>query len=55
MLHAGLDLSRRRLDVHLLAEDGSTLDVTTASPDPDGLQSLVRCVRKNHGSPRGWL
>ena len=52
MLHAGLDLSRRRLDVHLLAEDGSTLDVTTASPDPDGLQSLVRCVRKNHGSPR---
>jgi len=50
MLHAGLDLSRRRLDVHLLAEDGSTLEVTTAPPDRDGLRSLVRCVTRDHGN-----
>jgi hypothetical protein len=28
MMHAGLDLSLHRLDVHVLAEDGSTLKVT---------------------------
>jgi transposase len=49
MLHAGLDLSRHRLDVHLLDEDGSTLEATTASPDRDGLRSLVRCVSRDHG------
>lgn len=48
MLHAGLDLSRHRLDVHLLAEDGSTLEVTTAPPDRDGLRSLVRGVARAH-------
>jgi len=50
MLHAGLDLSRHRLDVHLLAEDGSTLVVTTAPPDRDALRSLVRCVTRDHGN-----
>ena len=29
MLHAGLDLSRHRLDVCLLDEQGSTVQVTT--------------------------
>lgn len=48
MLHAGLDLSRRRLDIHLLAEDGSTLDVTTAPPDSDGLRGLVERVADDH-------
>jgi hypothetical protein len=38
MLHAGLDLSRHRLDVHLLAEDGQTLEVTTAPPGLDGCE-----------------
>ncbi len=27
MLHAGLDLSRKRLDVRLLDEDGATVEV----------------------------
>jgi hypothetical protein len=28
MLYAGLDLSRQRLDVHVLDEEGRTVDVT---------------------------
>jgi transposase len=49
MLHAGLDLSRRRLDVCLLAADGTTLAVTTAPPDRDGLRGLVGRVAGDHG------
>jgi hypothetical protein len=41
MLDAGLDLSRQRLDVHLLGEEGRTLEVTAATPEVFGL--------------RGWL
>ena len=48
MLHAGLDLSRHRLDVHLMAEDGTTIEVTTASPDLDGLRSFAACVARDH-------
>ncbi len=32
MLYAGLDLSRKRLEVHLLREDGSTALVTLSRP-----------------------
>jgi transposase len=49
MLHAGLDLSRRRIDVHLLGEDGSTVATTAAPPDVDGLRALVGRVRRDHG------
>ena len=42
MLHAGLDLSRHRLDVCLLDMQGSTVQVTTAPPDADGLRGLAR-------------
>jgi transposase len=49
MLHAGLDLSRHRLDVCLLAGDGETVAVTTAPPDRDGLRVLVRRVANDHG------
>ena len=48
MLHAGLDLSRHRLDVHLMAEDGTTIEVTTASPDLDGLRRFAACVARDH-------
>jgi transposase len=41
MLHAGLDLSRKRLDYHLLDERGVTVDVGAAPPDGDGLHGLV--------------
>lgn len=41
MLYAGLDLSRKRLDVHLLEEGGATKEVTAVSPDADALRTLV--------------
>jgi Transposase len=44
MLHAGLDLSRRRLDVCLLDQHGATVQVIQAPPDVDGLRGLARQV-----------
>jgi transposase len=41
MLHAGLDLSRKRLDFHLLDEDGTTVELGVAPPDGDGLRGLA--------------
>jgi transposase len=45
MLHAGLDLSRRRLDFHLLDEEGCTLAVGAAPPDVEGLARLAERLR----------
>src|SRR5215211_822980 len=42
MLYAGLDLSRKRLDFHLLDGEGETVDVGAAPPDADGLLGLTR-------------
>jgi transposase len=42
MLYAGLDLSRKRLDFHLLDIEGATIEVGTAPPDVDGLRGLTR-------------
>ena len=50
MLYAGLDLSRQRLDVHLLDEDGRTVEVTAVRPDGDALRSLVAQVDR-YGQP----
>jgi hypothetical protein len=44
MLYAGLDLSRKRLDVHILDEDGRTVEVTAVSPDAPGLRRLAAHV-----------
>jgi transposase len=44
MLHAGLDLSRRRLDVCLLAGDGEPKAELAVSPDVGGLGRLVERV-----------
>jgi transposase len=41
MLYAGLDLSRKRLDVCLLDEQGEKVAVTAAPPDGDGLHGLT--------------
>ena len=48
MLYAGLDLSRQRLDVHVLDEDGSTIEVTAIHPDGDALRSLAAHIAR-HG------
>ncbi len=50
MLHAGLDLSRKRLDVCLLPEHGELVEEFSAPPDGDGLRGLVRHVGR-HGAP----
>jgi transposase len=42
MLHAGLDLSRKRLDFCLLDQSGERVEVGAAPPDADGLRTLVR-------------
>src|ERR671911_1121438 len=44
MLHVGLDLSRTRLDVHVMTETGAPVLVTTAAPDSGGLASLASRV-----------
>jgi hypothetical protein len=41
MLYAGLDLSRKRVDVCLLDELGERVAVTAAPPDGDGLRGLA--------------
>ena len=47
MLHAGLDLSRKRLDFHLLDERGETVEVGAAPPDADGLYHLAVHLRRH--------
>ncbi len=41
MLYAGLDLSRRKLDVHVLDEDGATVEALAVHPDADALRTLA--------------
>jgi transposase len=50
MLHLGLDLSRKRLDVCALDERGERVTVTAVVPDADGLQGLVRTLA-THRAP----
>ena len=42
MLHVGLDLSRKRVDVHVVDDGGQTVWVDAVPPDADGLLGLVR-------------
>src|SRR5215213_4830368 len=44
MLRAGLDLSRRKIDVCLLAAGGEIVEEFAAPPDADGLRDLTRRV-----------
>jgi transposase len=50
MLHAGLDLSRNRLDVCLLSDQGELVDELTAFPDAGGLKALAQRV-ETHDQP----
>ena len=50
MLYAGLDLSRQRLDVHVMDEDGTAVEVTAVRPDADALRTLTALVSR-HGQP----
>ena len=44
MLHAGLDLSRKRLDVCLLSDQGELVEELAAFPDSGGLKNLAQRV-----------
>lgn len=44
MLHAGLDLSREKVDVCLFSDAGEIVDEFPVPPDADGLRALVRRV-----------
>ena len=48
MLYVGLDLSRQRLDVHVLDEEGRTVEVLAVHPDADALRTLANRVLR-HG------
>jgi transposase len=51
MLHAGLDLSRRKVDVCLLSEEGQHLDQLAVPPDVESLRRLVHRIDEVHGEP----
>ena len=51
MLHVGLDLSRRKVDVCLLNGDGEHLDQLVVPPDSDSLRALARRIDEVHGGP----
>ena len=48
MLHAGLDLSRRKVDVCLLSAEGKHLDQLAVAPDVDSLRTLARRIEEVH-------
>src|SRR4051794_30221878 len=41
MLHAGLDLSRRKVEVCLLSSEGEVVDEWASPPDGDGVRGLA--------------
>jgi transposase len=51
MLHAGLDLSRKKLDVWLLSDQGEHLDQLAVPPDVDSLKTLARRISEVHREP----
>jgi transposase len=51
MLHAGLDLSRKKLDVCLLSGEGEHLDQLAVPPDADSLRRLAGRIDEVHAEP----
>ncbi len=51
MLHAGLDLSRRKIDVCLLSEHGEHVDQLAVPPDVESLRTLARRIDEVHAEP----
>jgi transposase len=50
VLYAGSDLSRKRLDFHLLDGEGAIVECGATPPDADGLHGLNERVAR-HGAP----
>jgi transposase len=55
MLHAGLDLSRKKIDVCLLSQAGEIVDKWASPPDADGLRGLARRAGMHAMSVRGVI
>src|SRR3954451_16275018 len=55
MLHAGLDLSRNRLDVCLLSDEGEIVEEFKSPADLDGLIGLVRRVDRRREPVRAVI
>jgi transposase len=55
MLHAGLDLSRSRLDVCLLSDEGELVEEFRSPADLDGLEGLVRRVGRRREPVRAVI
>jgi transposase len=53
MLHAGLDLSRRKVDVCLVSAAGEVVEEFASPPDADGLVGLARRVGRHELPVRG--
>jgi len=51
MLHAGLDLSRRKLDICLLSNEGEHLDQLVVPPDAGSLRTLAQRIEEVHRQP----
>src|SRR4051794_29997538 len=51
MIHAGLDLSRKKVDIALLSEEGEHLDQLVVPPDADSLKALARRIEEVHHQP----
>jgi transposase len=55
MLHAGLDLSRRKVDVCLVSVEGELVDEWASPPDADGLRGLAARAAMRGGPVRGVI
>jgi hypothetical protein len=55
MLHAGLDLSRKKVDVCLLSQAGEIVVQWASPPDADGLRGLARRAGARGLSVRGVI
>src|SRR5213076_3259605 len=55
MVYAGLDLSRKRLDFHLLDGEGASVEVGAAPPDADGLLGLTRRLDRHREPVRAAI
>jgi hypothetical protein len=51
MLHAGLDLSRRKVDVCLLVRSGRASDQLACAPDADAMRTLARRIGEVYREP----
>jgi hypothetical protein len=55
MLYAGLDLSRKRRDFHLLDGEGATVEVGAAPPDANGLCGLSERLARHGDTVRAAI